>query len=114
MTTTSPTQSPSQATQDVSYQCRLLRHAWQIFSPSSDEFSRIGVWRNSLHLRCLRCEMRRHDAFNTQGELETRRYDPPDGYYLKKDEEKPTVEELRVWALRRQRREAGQRARMGG
>lgn len=101
------TMSPSQATQDVSYQCRLLRHAWDVYMPDATEFTRLGVWRNSLHLQCLRCGMKRHDAFDTHGALETRRYEAPDDYYLKKDEDKPSIEELRVWALRRARRAAG-------
>lgn len=94
--------SPGRGIQDVSYQCRLLRHAWQVFVP--EDFSRQGVWRNALHLTCLRCGMVRHDAFETSGELATRRYDAPEGYYLTKDEEKPTTAELRQWILKRQRR----------
>lgn len=103
------TMNPSPETQDVSYECRLLRHAWKIFVP--DESKRQGVWRNALHLRCLRCGMVRHDAFEKDGDLATRRYDPPEGYYLKKTETKPSINELRTWALKRQRRLASQAAR---
>jgi hypothetical protein len=48
--------------------------------------------------------MVRHDAFETNGELATRKYEPPEGYYLTKTEEKPSTEELRLWMLKRQRR----------
>jgi hypothetical protein len=96
------TTSPSQATETVSYQCRLLRHAWEVYKPSGDP--RFGVWRNALHLRCLRCGMTRHDAFDVLGGLSTRRYMPPENYYLSKDEEKPTTEQLRLWMLKHQRR----------
>lgn len=107
MTTT--TMSPTRATQDVSYQCRLLGHAWNVYVP--EDFSRLGVWRNALHLKCLRCTMARHDAFESNGTLATRKYDPPEGYYLKGAEEKPTTEELRLWVLKRQRRLASSNER---
>lgn len=87
---------------DVSFECRLLRHAWKIYVP--DEYARNGVWRHSLHLRCLRCGMTRHDAFDPAGGLTTRRYDAPEGYYLSKGEDRPEVEQLRLWAVKRQRR----------
>lgn len=85
------------------YECRLLRHAWQMYSPTDDRRG-TGVWRNALHLKCLRCGMTRHDAFDKIGGVLTRRYDPPEGYYLSKGEERPEVEQLRLWAVKRQRR----------
>lgn len=101
--------NPNAETQEISYECRLLRHAWKIFAP--DNWERLGVWRNALHLQCLRCGMVRHDAFEKNGDLATRRYDPPEGYYLKKTEAKPTTNELRTWAVKRQRRLTAQAAR---
>lgn len=83
---------------EVSFPCRLLGHKWQIYMPEDRT-------RYALHLRCERCTMRRHDICDAQGTLVSRRYlDVPDGYYLTKGEEKPLVEELRVWAMRRQSR----------
>lgn len=91
---------PSRVAQNVSFPCRLLGHAWEPFSPETHS----GPWRHALHLKCLRCGMTRHDGFNSAGELDVRRYDAPEGYYLKGDEERPSITELRLWALKRQRR----------
>jgi hypothetical protein len=86
----------------VSFPCRLLGHKWQIHFP--EERTRHG-----LHLRCERCSMRRVDECNARGDLVGRRYlDVPEGYYMPKGEDRPLVEELRVWAMRRQSRLTGQ------
>jgi hypothetical protein len=88
----------ARAVSEVSYPCRLLGHKWQIYLPE-------GAPRYALHLRCERCSMRRHDVCDAKGGLQSRRYlDVPDGYYMAKGEERPVVEELRVWAMRRQNR----------
>lgn len=85
------------AVSEVSFPCRLLGHKWQIYLPEEPQ--------RGLHLRCERCLMRRHDVCTARGELVSRRYlDVPDGYYMNKGEERPLVEELRVWAMRRQNR----------
>jgi hypothetical protein len=86
------------AVSEVSFPCRLLGHKWQLYLP--DERTRYG-----LHLRCERCSMRRHDICDAHGGLTSRRYlDVPEGYYMGKGEERPLVEELRVWAMKRQSR----------
>jgi len=88
----------AKAVSEVSFPCRLLGHKWQIYLPEETEH-------RGLHLRCERCLMRRHDVCTARGELVSRRYlDVPDGYYMDKGEERPLVEELRVWAMRRQNR----------
>lgn len=93
MTSTGPNR-----VQSVSFPCRLLGHAWEPMAPEP----RSGPWRHMLRLSCLRCGMVRRDAFDSSGELDMRRYDPPEGYYLKAD--RPTITELRLWALKRQHR----------
>lgn len=88
----------AKAVSEVSFPCRLLGHKWQLYLP--EERTRYG-----LHLRCERCSMRRHDICDARGILQTRRYlDVPEGYYMAKGEERPLVEELRLWAMKRQSR----------
>jgi hypothetical protein len=83
---------------EVSFPCRLLGHKWQIYLPE-------GRTRYELDLLCERCAMRRHDRCTAQGRLVSRRYlDVPEGYYMPKGEQRPVVEELRVWAMKRQNR----------
>lgn len=94
--------------QDEFRECRLYRHAWKEYQCEDPKFAG-ATWRHSLHLRCLRCGMLRHDAFNRDMTFLNRRYEPPEGYYLDKGEERPEVEQLRLWAVKRQRRlSAGQ------
>lgn len=80
---------------DIKYQkCRgPYRHSFDDYIPGIGE----GIsapWGQRLYLRCTRCGMRRHDTFDILGNLQKRRYIPPPGYKLAKDEV-PTLQELR-------------------
>jgi hypothetical protein len=89
------------AVSEISFPCRLLGHMWQLYTPENRQ-------RHALYLQCQRCTMKRDDVFDGRGALVTRRYNAPEGYYLARDQERPAVEELRVWAMRRQNRLVGQ------
>lgn len=82
----------------MQYECRFLRHSWDVFSPI--DFARTGLWKRAIHLRCLRCGTVRHDALDSRGELLTRRYEYPDEYRMDIDE-RPTGDQLRLWMLKR-------------
>lgn len=94
---------PTTATQDVSYSCRLLRHAWKLMKPSDprlSDYEHHRLYRNVLHLECLRCPTLRHDSFDTNGHLQHRKYDYPDDYRMD-EEERPTQEQLRLWMMKK-------------
>jgi hypothetical protein len=84
----------------VQYECRFLRHSWDVFSPVG--FAHSGLWRRAIHLRCPRCGTVRHDALDVHGELLTRKYEYPDEYKMDQDD-RPTSDQLRLWMLKRNR-----------
>lgn len=92
----------AKAVSEVSYPCRLLGHMWQIYTPENR-------LRHALYMQCQRCHTKRHDVYSGRGDLESRQYlNRPEGYCISKDQGRPPIEELRVWAMRRQNRLVGQ------
>lgn len=72
------------------WECRHLGHAWEQIPVTRRPPFGIYIW-----LRCTRCYTKREDIINRfTGDLESRRYEHPEGYSLKKDE-RPSVQELR-------------------
>jgi hypothetical protein len=77
------------------------RHAW--FDHDGSGFKRPPFGR-AFHTRCFRCETVRRDVVsNVDGRLLSRRYYYPEGYKYAKGE-KPSTEQLRLHALKTQKR----------
>lgn len=59
--------------------CRTFGHRWE-------EFVAVGMRKPitgfRLSLRCTSCTMERHDGIDSLGQVGTRQYVQPDGYYL--------------------------------
>lgn len=85
----------------IQYECRFLRHAWEVFTPL--DFPNRGLWRRAIHLRCPRCATVRHDALDVHGELISRKYDYPDEYKMDRDD-RPTGDELRMWIFKKNKK----------
>lgn len=76
------------------------RHAW--FDHDGSGFSRpeFGV---ALHVQCFRCGTVRRDVVSRiDGQLLSRRYYYPEGYRDAKAD-KPSTEQLRLYAIKKQR-----------
>lgn len=87
-------------TQEDFEHCRTFRHAWDLLSllPVTDAIN--GVFAEAK-LRCTCCTTGRFDEFDVNGELLYRNYTYPDGYSWAGDDEKPSLQELRLRLLRR-------------
>lgn len=78
-------------------ECRLLGHAWH--TVPSDWTPQYGV---PMTVRCERCNIERRDSVNRYtGEVESRRYEYPDGYLFSRgpddlDFEKPRRVDFRL------------------
>jgi len=65
---------------DLSYLfCRTFGHNWEEFVPVGKRKPIAGF---RLSLRCTSCGMERHDGIDTLGNIGTRQYVQPVGYYL--------------------------------
>lgn len=58
--------------------CRAFGHAWEEFVPVGKRKPDFGF---RISLLCTSCGMERHDVLDTNGNLATREYVEPDGYY---------------------------------
>jgi hypothetical protein len=100
---------------DTYRKCRrgALGHWWDEFNPT-DWTRPQGLFRGAryvLHLRCQRCLAERHIGFDANGGLLCNRYDYPDGFKMTEDE-RPTVEQQRLWLVKRDRAVARRRRRV--
>lgn len=59
--------------------CRTFGHRWEEFVPVGKPKPITGF---RLSLLCTSCGMERHDGIDTLGQVGTRQYVQPDGYYL--------------------------------
>lgn len=84
---------------EIGMACRGLRHAWDFYNPVNPKPSK---WPLAVYLRCQRCTSARHDFYDNDGYLRSRRYLHVEGYKMTKDE-KPTTEDVRKWMADRYR-----------
>lgn len=95
---------------DARKQCRMLGHRWEEYYPGDFNMTPAFYAADSIfHVRCETCGTERHDAFMKDGELDIRRYDYPDGYRYDEDEERPTLQDIRLWMVKRNRAMMGKR-----
>lgn len=59
--------------------CRTFGHTWEEYIPAGKRKPEFGF---RFSLLCTTCNMERHDIADTNGNLATRQYVQPDGYYL--------------------------------
>lgn len=82
------------------YECRHLGHAWEDIPVTRRPPFGVYIW-----LRCVRCTTERHDILPSvrEGKLLSRNYIYPEGYKTSRDE-RPSIEELRVFQLKLNRK----------
>ena len=81
------------------YECRHLGHSWDDIPVTQRPPWGVYMW-----FRCVRCTGERHDIINQfTGDLMSRKYYYPLGYKLTRDE-RPSIEELRQFQLKLNRR----------
>lgn len=83
---------------DTFLECRLFRHAWELYAPISYN----SMFTDVLHLRCVRCGTTRHDALDVNGKLTNRRYIYVEGYQFSRGFTRPTTMEMRLMMMKRQ------------
>ena len=91
---------------DQFFECRVgsLRHAWFDHDGSGFRAPPFGI---AVHYQCQRCTTVRRDIVDRiRGDLLSRRYYHPQGYQTARDE-RPSIEEMRKFEVKRQRATLG-------
>lgn len=69
---------PLDELEEAFLRCRAYGHSWDEYSPND----RRSIFRDEVHLRCVRCHTERHDAESLTGDIIARQYEYPIGYKL--------------------------------
>lgn len=86
--------------EDFEY-CRTVRHPWEILDVAELADDPLLGYVRELRLRCTSCTGKRYDQLDSAGDLVYRRYEYPDGYLHTGEDERPTLQELRLRLLSR-------------